>query len=189
MTPHKVVSWQDAIILMFRGVARVVEEYDEILAKLHFDQLIQYEHLANAIPQEGEDDLIFLRTPAVITLTTSIVSLRNGVKFSRINVLTRDNFQCQYCGHRASLRDLTYDHVLPKCQGGKTTWDNIVTACRACNAKKSNRTPEQAEMNLCRLPVKPKVLPVSIFRLNRHGNIPSVWSDYCVGLIGEECVL
>ena len=44
---------------------------------------------------------------------------------------------------RAS-EELTIDHVIPRSQGGTSTWENCVLACVACNKRKADRTPHQA---------------------------------------------
>ena len=86
------------------------------------------------------------------------------MKFSKINVCLRDKFRCQYCGERFRMSQLNYDHVIPRSQGGKTVWDNIVMACmgpEGCNSRKANRTPQQADMPLLSTPRKPEVLPMN----------------------------
>jgi 5-methylcytosine-specific restriction endonuclease McrA len=67
---------------------------------------------------------------------------------SRTLVLLRDGETCQYCGCRPGRAELTLDHIVPRAQGGATSWENVVTACRPCNARKADRTPEQAGMPL-----------------------------------------
>ena len=70
------------------------------------------------------------------------------------NIFLRDDYTCQYCGcDEPSV--LTLDHVLPQSRNGKNTWENLVCACRPCNFKKANRTPEEAEMPLARKPKQP----------------------------------
>ena len=71
---------------------------------------------------------------------------RAGVAFTKRNVLVRDGFRCAYCG---SPRDrLSIDHIIPRSRGGRTTFENCVTACKACNLKKGGRTPSEAGMYL-----------------------------------------
>ena len=69
-------------------------------------------------------------------------------------MITRKNI-CQYCGEKFDTRDLNLDHVIPRQHNGPTTWENIVCSCIPCNSRKSNKTPEQAGMNLIRQPRKP----------------------------------
>ena len=82
-----------------------------------------------------------------------------GVRFSRENVYLRDQGRCQYCAESVTRSVATYDHVLPRAQGGRTIWENIVTACGACNAKKGPRTPLEAGMPLRKPPYRPRELP------------------------------
>lgn len=137
-SPHKVISWQTAVCMLFLGKVEVVDEYDEVLRA----------------------PSLTMKVPAVVRLKKAIGNMKRGVKFSKINVLTRDGFRCQYCGVKGKLEALNYDHVVPRSQGGKTVWENIVTSCYDCNTKKSNRTPEQAGMTLLSKPHKPKTLPM-----------------------------
>jgi 5-methylcytosine-specific restriction endonuclease McrA len=89
----------------------------------------------------------------------SVVRLRDFRKVPYIlskpnarNIFLRDGYQCQYCGDHLHARDLTLDHVLPKVQGGRDAWENLVACCRACNNRKGGRTPDQAGMTLLRKP-------------------------------------
>ena len=70
-------------------------------------------------------------------------------------LFARDRQLCAYCGKRFLLRDLSRDHVLPVSMGGRDRWTNVVTACRACNTRKGNRSPEQAHMPLLYVPYVP----------------------------------
>src|SRR6185295_14741718 len=81
------------------------------------------------------------------------------VKFSRVNIYARDEYRCQYCGTKCTIDRLTYDHVVPRSRGGKTSWENIVSCCYACNAKKANRTPAEARMHLLSTPGRPTWIP------------------------------
>jgi 5-methylcytosine-specific restriction endonuclease McrA len=102
---------------------------------------------------------------------------KKPVKFSRVNIYGRDDYKCQYCGHKKSINELTYDHVIPRSQGGKTTWTNIVSACGECNSKKAGRTPEQARMKLLKKPVQPVDMPAVFIQVNKS-NVPDAWRDY-----------
>lgn len=90
--------------------------------------------------------------PSVIRLNRYVNAPYKGVNLTRQNVFKRDNFECQYCG---TGRDLTLDHVLPSSRGGPHAWTNLVTACKRCNAKKGDFTPEEARMPLRHRPYKP----------------------------------
>jgi len=77
------------------------------------------------------------------------------VKFNRRNIFARDNNQCQFCGKRFATSDLSLDHVVPRSQGGQSTWENIVCAFIDCNVRKGGRTPKQARMPLLIQPIRP----------------------------------
>ncbi|NEO82795.1 MAG: HNH endonuclease [Spirulina sp. SIO3F2] len=94
-----------------------------------------------------------LKVPVHIRLTTNRSDRAwKPPAVSRREVLRRDQHTCQYCG---AQRQLTLDHVLPRAQGGRHTWDNVVAACAPCNGRKGPRTPEQARMPLHRKPKAP----------------------------------
>ena len=135
--------------------------------------------------------------PAVVRLMRQ-EKQRTRIKFSRANILARDNYTCMYCGARPvgrdgrpRLDDLTYDHVVPRAHGrdgkvrlpwnGKTVdvscWENAATACYDCNSTKGARTPEQAGMKLQTLPKRPS--PFDVFRMTlRRVHIPTEWQNY-----------
>lgn len=166
MAPHKIISWERAVVLLVLDKVDVLEEYD----------------------QEIRSSSLTLRTPAVIRQRKAGSTIKRAVRFSRINVYTRDGFRCQYCGERKEMRDLNYDHVVPRVRGGHTVWENIVTSCYACNDRKGSRTPEEAGMMLRRKPFKPSSLPVTPAFCVTHAEMPDVWLPYCGGHGGIERV-
>lgn len=93
--------------------------------------------------------------PSVIRLTEYVHIPYKGVMLNRQNLFKRDNNRCVYCGVK---HDLTLDHVQPRSRGGKTVWTNLVTACKACNSRKGDRTPEEAKMPLPYRPFKPSFI-------------------------------
>ena len=99
-----------------------------------------------------------VRSPTQSIQLPSVIALRQYVKpsahpaFTRFNLFLRDRFACQYCG---TTSDLTFDHVVPRAQGGRTTWENVSTACAPCNLRKGGRTPRQAHMVLTEPPYRP----------------------------------
>lgn len=96
---------------------------------------------------------LILQVPEYIRLTTGDAQRTWRVPpVNRREVLRRDRYTCQYCG---SNRRLTLDHVLPRSRGGLHTWDNVVTACEACNTRKGNKTPQEATMPLKNKPKAP----------------------------------
>lgn len=100
-----------------------------------------------------------VHSPSLDMKIPSVIALRQYVKqsefpaFTRFNVFLRDHFQCQYCGDTGG--NLTFDHVIPRRLGGKTSWENIITACAPCNMKKGGRTPAQAQMRVSMKPIRP----------------------------------
>lgn len=93
---------------------------------------------------------------------------------SRTLVLLRDGETCQYCGCRPGRAELTLDHIVPRAQGGQTRWENVVAACRPCNARKADRTPEQAGMPL---QTTPRALALPLAR-KLDLTSRAVWSQY-----------
>lgn len=110
--------------------------------------------------------------PSVIRLRSYVNLPFKGVILSRQNIFRRDGHKCQYCG---SGYDLTLDHVLPKSRKGGSTWDNLVTACKNCNARKGDRTPDEAKMPLKQRPFKPSFL---MFLRDFSGPIYEEWMVY-----------
>ena len=96
---------------------------------------------------------ISLQLPSIIKIKTYINNHNMALEISRKNILIRDNNICQYCGDSSSM--LTIDHIYPKFRGGKDTWENLVCACKNCNQKKGNRTPQEANMPLIKKPKRP----------------------------------
>jgi 5-methylcytosine-specific restriction endonuclease McrA len=85
-------------------------------------------------------------------ISETYIKKKHGVRFSRTNLLIRDDFTCQYCSSRLNTWDLTIDHVIPRVRGGKTKWENVVCACYTCNTIKGHRT----KMKPNKPPVKPE---------------------------------
>ena len=104
--------------------------------------------------------------PSVIRLIYLIRRPRPQVRLSRREVFLRDNYTCQYCGLKT--RELTLDHVVPRQRGGKHIWENLVSACKACNHRKGNRTPEEARMTLRRPPRRPTASAAYLFAAYLH---------------------
>ncbi|MGB2985410.1 MAG: HNH endonuclease [Phycisphaerae bacterium] len=107
-----------------------------------------------------------LVVPRIIRVLTFSRLPQQGVKFNRRNLFARDDNTCQYCGKRFSSSELSLDHVIPRFQGGSTTWDNVVCACLRCNVRKGGRTPAQAGLHLIRRPAKPRRNPVVSVKLS-----------------------
>jgi len=120
---------------------------------------------------------VTIPSPIVIRLTTYVRIPRNAHsrKITRRAIFARDRWACQYCGReRVSL---TLDHVIPRCKGGASSWDNIVTCCAPCNRRKGDRLPKQADMHPRHRPRAPSP---TIFVHVATPTIPPAWRQYLV---------
>lgn len=150
--PAMRVPWERAFKMIYEGVVEVIEETTKV------------KHTVNTE----------WRVPSILRFTTVALGKRR-VRFSRLSIYNRDRGRCQYCGKFCSLRAFELEHVFPQSRGGLTTWENTVTACTACNQKKTNRTPQEAGMTLIRKPVKPKTLS---FMYTWKQGMPESWRSY-----------
>lgn len=96
---------------------------------------------------------------------------------SRKNILVRDGYKCMYCGTSKQASELELEHVFPRCRGGRSTWENLVASCRKCNARKDNRTPEEAGMKLIRRPL-PSTIHTPRFLLKTLGSDVPEWNRF-----------
>ncbi len=129
--PLSLWCWQDSIKSVFLDRVNIVSTYDRVIRSPSFQ----------------------MNLPSVIALK-NFVKPQSNPNFTRFNVFLRDRFTCLYCG---SKKDLTFDHLLPRSKGGKTNWENVVTACSACNVKKGGRLYEKSGMLLFRKPYSPTI--------------------------------
>jgi 5-methylcytosine-specific restriction endonuclease McrA len=167
-----VISVRRAFILLCKELAEVVSMEDGQYATYDFQswrEVSEY-RLANFQFREEDDDWVRTATtqiqvPRVIRLLDYEKIPRHTVKFNRRNIFARDNNQCQYCGKRFPTSELSLDHIVPRSQGGESTWENIVCACIDCNVRKGGRTPKQAHLSLIRKPEKPKRSPLLNLKL------------------------
>jgi 5-methylcytosine-specific restriction endonuclease McrA len=161
-----VVPLKRALCMLFKGMAEVVNVEDGMYMSYDFDSWLEMSDLKVELEDVGEHDEwllavnFSLQVPRVIRLLKYDRVPRYQVKFNRRNVFLRDEYSCQYCGKSYNSGSLSLDHVLPRSQGGGTSWDNIVTACLKCNERKGGRTPKQARMPLKIPPKKPKNNPL-----------------------------
>jgi len=151
--PLSLWSWQNAVKAVFLDRVNIVSEYDRVI----------------------HSPSIEFRLPSVIALKEYITPAKYPA-FTRFNLFLRDNFVCQYCG---TPEDLTFDHVVPRALGGRTTWENVTAACSCCNLKKGGRTPRGAGMWPQIKPYRP-----TNYELNRNGrgfppnHLHESWRDY-----------
>lgn len=155
--PIHVTSARRAFSLLYVGFARAIDEQM---------QTFDYESWKQLGAELGRHDVIHtvsraIRIPRVIILQLCDRLPRTKVRFSRHNIYLRDGNTCQYCGRTAARTELNLDHVVPRAQGGRTSWENVVCCCIECNAHKGARTPDQAGMRLRRRPAHPGWTPES----------------------------
>jgi len=151
--PLSLWPWQEVVKAVYQDRVDVVSTYDKVI-----------------------------RSPSVEFTLPSVVSLKAYIEqdrspaFTRFNLFLRDSFACQYC---SSTSDLTFDHIIPRSRGGRTTWENIVTACAPCNLRKGGRTPREAGMHPGRAAHRP-----SMYELQDLGRrfpphyLHQSWLDY-----------
>lgn len=148
--PLSIVSSNRAICLMIAEKAELIEA-DEGL--VHSARL--------TVPR-----------PAVIRLRYMVKAPRHRMSpVSRRAVFVRDDFRCQYCGDRAD----SIDHVVPRSRGGRDAWDNLAAACRPCNTRKRDRTPDEAGMRLLRPCHEPRS---SAWIVLGSSLVPDAWRPY-----------
>ena len=150
--PLDICRARRAVVLIWRGKAEMIEKNSGNISSASM-----------TIP-----------LPSVIRLVYLIKRPRTQRKMSRREVFIRDNYTCQYCGKQT--RDLTIDHVVPRRLGGKHTWENVVSACRACNQRKAGRSPKVAGMDLRHQPSAPPMVGYHIVyhRFDEHPE----WQKY-----------
>ncbi len=154
--PLSIWPWQDAVKAIFRDSVIIVSEYDRIVSSPSID----------------------MKLPSVLALKEFVPQSDTPV-FTRFNVFLRDQWQCQYCGDTFKTHQLTFDHVIPRCKGGNTSWDNIVAACRSCNTSKGGMMPDVAKMFPRKTPKQP-----TVYELQRYGKkfppnfLHESWGDF-----------
>ena len=129
--PLSLWSWQDVVKAVFLERVQVLSAYDRVI-----------------------------RSPGFVMELPSVVALKRYIQpakfpaFTRFNLFLRDQFVCQYCGAK---HDLTFDHVIPRSRGGRTTWENVVAACAPCNLRKAGRLATDCGMRPRTPPHRPTV--------------------------------
>ncbi|GMH79438.1 hypothetical protein TrLO_g3610 [Triparma laevis f. longispina] len=137
LLPLSLWSWQESIKAVFSGRVSVVDSYDYIIRGVGL-----------SVP-----------LPSVIALHDYIPeATQKSPAFTRRNIFLRDDYKCQYCSSKFAPRDLTLDHVVPRCEGGRLEWKNAVSCCRVCNGRKGCKSLKECEnigMKLRRNPTRP----------------------------------
>lgn len=109
-----------------------------------------------------------IKIPEVVILTDYAKVPMQSLRYSKRAVWARDKYTCQYCKDRLTSKEISIDHVVPRSQGGETSWTNCVACCMECNGRKADRTPKQAGMKLIREPVKPNLSKEYLVRTNSN---------------------
>ena len=159
----RVVSARRAFALLFKNSAEAIDSEDGTFGNYDFASWVDHSRRRREDPIDHEQFVMTPRhailVPRVIRLVTYDKVPKREVKFSRRNILARDENRCQYCSRRLPASQLSIDHVVPKSRGGKSTWTNVVTACNDCNTRKGGRMPWEASMRLQKAPAPPKKNP------------------------------
>ena len=154
--PLSVWPWQEAVKAIFRDTVVVVSEYNRTIHSPSCE----------------------FKLPSVIALK-EYIQPNHTPAFTRYNVFLRDAWHCQYCGDIKHTKALTFDHVIPRSRGGRTSWDNIVAACKPCNTRKGSKLPKECDMLPITAPREP-----SIFELQETGRrfppnfLHKSWGDF-----------
>jgi 5-methylcytosine-specific restriction endonuclease McrA len=164
-----VISVRRAFSLLYRKLAEVIHYEQEQYQSYDFESWREVSEFRMRYEPEQHDWVRCVRfqiaVPRIVRLLFYDRLPRQSVKFNRRNIYARDRNRCQYCGRKFATSELSLDHVLPRSLGGKTSWENIVCACMACNVRKGGKMPEQSHMHLIAEPVRPKRSPVIQLRL------------------------
>ena len=170
----RVINVRRAFSLLCRELAEVVhietdEKGESRWQNFDFEGWREVSELKAEFEPDSYDWIHTVRfqiaVPRIIRLLGYDKLPRQDVKFNRRNIYARDGNRCQYCGKKMPTTELSLDHVTPKSQGGRSSWENIVCCCVKCNVKKGGRTPDQSHMHLIAKPIKPKRSPVINIRL------------------------
>jgi 5-methylcytosine-specific restriction endonuclease McrA len=151
--PLSLWPWQEAVKAAFLDRVAVVAEYDALV----------------------RSPRIQLRIPSVVVLKEYVKPARTAA-FTRFNLFLRDEFSCQYCGAKDHL---TFDHILPRSRGGRTTWENVVASCGPCNLQKGSRTLKKSGLRLRRPAIRPT--PEQLQNVGRKfppNHLHESWMDY-----------
>ena len=150
--PVQITSARRAFVLLYGDAALALDQAGELYDFATWRKQPVHRPDGDGLPIWGGG----LRVPRVLHLRRYERVRRPTIRLSRKNLMLRDEHQCQYCSRHLPTRELNIDHVLPRSRGGQDSWENLVTACRACNLRKGRRTPEEAAMRLLRPPFAPR---------------------------------
>ena len=173
----RVVDAKRAFHLLFRDAAEVIRVDDgsyagyDLMSWINLSSPGHVSRPRHPLPRDDYDWVQAVRfrvaIPHVVRLTGYDRLPAQSIKLTRRNIFARDRHRCQYCRREFPHSQLSVDHVIPRSQGGRSTWENLVCCCRGCNTRKGGRTPDQAQMRLAGPPAKPKQRFLMESRLSR----------------------
>lgn len=159
--PVQIVNWQVCMSKIYQGIAHPLDR--EFIAYTYKDWLT-FSEISETYPVIHTVNHR-IAIPEIIALVNYNRLPIRDVKYSRQSIFQRDKNLCGYCGNRFKSEDLTIDHIIPRCKGGKTTWDNTISCCRPCNSRKDNKLLHEAGLKLLFKPKKPTwISPVANIR-------------------------
>ena len=137
------ISWQDAACLYVRGVVAWTLGQPCLTLRGGYNRLL------------GAQSRLALHPIIASTGHCNTHAIDPAPALTNTALFARDRHLCLYCGQHYTRAELTRDHVQPGSRGGRDEWENVVSACLACNLRKGNRTPQQAHMPLLAVPYRP----------------------------------
>ncbi len=181
-----VVSVRRALVLLYRDLAEVINVEDGQYYNYDFSAWLEMSEFQMADPENEYDDSDWIRSVNFSLMVPRVVRLnfydkvpRLTLRFNRRNLFARDSNTCQYCSKKLPLSQLSFDHVIPKSRGGKTTWENVVCCCLKCNGKKSDSLLREVGMKLIRKPLRPRQNPVLSVKLDNPKY--EIWRTFLSG--------
>jgi len=148
------IDWQRSIVLLYQGKAEIVRETNRIIYNC--------------------DRTVSFIVPRVIRLIEYVKSLmRNKIPYSKRNIFIRDNYVCQFCGKKMEMNECTVDHLIPKVDGGKSSWLNCVCSCKKCNNIKGDKDLRHSGLKLKRQPYLPSA--GDFIRLRSQHIVDQLW--------------
>jgi 5-methylcytosine-specific restriction endonuclease McrA len=149
---RSIISAERAFVISYKGNAEIIAEHPETFGLVNPD--------------------LQINKPSIIRVFKYVKQNIHKVPLTRENIYRRDNYECVYCGS-SNQKILTLDHVIPQSKGGPDTWDNLVTACRPCNAEKADLTLEEYGKEI----PEPK-RPHYLMLLRQTSYIPEEWKTF-----------
>lgn len=181
-----VVSVRRGLVLLYRDLAEVINIEDGQYHNYDFSTWAELSQFQLADPDNEVDESDWIRSANFPLLVPRVLRLnfydkvpKLTLRFNRRNLFARDSNTCQYCAKTMPLSQLSFDHVIPKSRGGKTTWENVVCCCLKCNGKKSDSMLKEVGMKPIRQPVRPRHNPTLSVKLDNPKY--EIWRSFLSG--------